>query len=358
MIYRWITTGDPRTVEDQRNFETAKGVAQKLASVLLKMQQDRDAFLYAMWTGDDETTVAIGEEYRVVLELGAEMFETLLDEIDELPQYEQGKIYGRIIGEILITVAGTFATAGGALAAKGATMKTVAINLKQVALLQRFSSKFDDLIRHYDRLEDWTDGLDNVNDGKAIAQRSFSIILHKKAANEGHWPAFVRFMEGTSDPERRAIVDSQLGFVVNRIMKESYAEAAAVLRRGGTLAEAMQRVPNYTQAKQVLGGRLDVASLEVHHAATNEWMKRMLRTAHPGTYGGWPNGDPRWAGVLNEMPALVMDKAWHRVFNREWFEDIGMPENWTFHTILDAADSDPDVWFVTEAWIRRQLEPQ
>ena len=69
------------------------------------------------------------------------------------------------------------------------------------------------------------------------------------------------------------------------------------------------------------------------------------------------------------------------MFERQWFEDIGMPEEWTFHTILrqriagadmrdndsiletlrlsyrelyDLADTDPDpdVWVVAEAWFR------
>lgn len=50
---RWIKTGDPRTVEDQRRWQTAKGIALKLAQVVEKITLDQQAFIYALHTGDD-----------------------------------------------------------------------------------------------------------------------------------------------------------------------------------------------------------------------------------------------------------------------------------------------------------------
>ena len=103
--------------------------------------------------------------------------------------------------------------------------------------------------------------------------------------------------------------------------------------------------------------------MESHHTATKEWAREL----------GIPEGS------LNSMPALVLDRAWHRQFNNS-----GVPRDYILHNILrnkmrgvngadrddvirrlretyrqfegiDAADPDPDVWLVTEAWLDRNL---
>lgn len=366
MVYRWITTGDPRTVEDQRNFETAKGVALKLANVLFKMQQDRDAFLYAMWTGDDETAVAIGEEYRVALELAAEMLDTLSEDVDALPAYEQGKIYGRIIGEVVVTVAGSFATAGGALAAKGATMASVATRLKQVSFLQRFNGKFDEMIAFYTKVDELVEGVETgVTDGKVIASRIASIIAYRQhKTGEGAWDSFEHFLTATDDPWRKAVVDSHLLFAANIAMRGAYKEAADLIRAGDA-AGGLAKVPTISRVNQLMDGRRRAAGLEAHHAATQQWVKVLK----PGIT----------QSQLDSMPALLLSKYWHQY-------NSNLPRDYVFHTILrermrianprtnaqiieqlrqtyrqfegvDVGEPDPDVWIVTKAWLDSPSQP-
>lgn len=222
------------------------------------------------------------------------------------------------------------------------------------------------------------EGLDDGIDGRAVAERIASIILHvQQAEGKGPWEAFERFLQEMIDPKQRALVDSHLGFAVNRVIQYAYKDAADVLRNGGTFQQAMEHVPTYAEVKQAMGGRLMAGWLETHHTATQEWMKELV----PGIT----------QAELDTMPALVLDKAWHRMFEREWFNDVGMPENWAFHTILrenmrelrkdnqlddedavidalrrsyrefydvSAGDPDPDVWLVTKAWVEEQLGAQ
>lgn len=161
------------------------------------------------------------------------------------------------------------------------------------------------------------------------------------------------------------MVDPHLMFAANFVMREAYKEAADVIRRGGTLAEAMQKVPTIKRIEQVMGGRRQIANLHAHHTAPQYWMRQLV----PGIT----------QSQLDDMPALLLDEAWHQQLNgaemnrnrvshnilgdemrnvrSDDVEDIIRRLRRTyrkFYGILDDADPDPDFWVVTEKWIRSQ----
>jgi len=122
-------------------------------------------------------------------------------------------------------------------------------------------------------------------------------------------------------------------------------------------------VPNYTRIIQKMPGRRELAELEAHHTATLQWAKRLNVPADK----------------LDDMPALLMNKFWHRY-------NSNVPENSVFHKILreemkgvnggNSAQvverlrrtyrrfeglepeglpaTDPDSWIVTKAWLQLQ----
>ncbi|MEM6503830.1 MAG: hypothetical protein AAF711_00030 [Planctomycetota bacterium] len=367
VIYRIATQGTLLTVEDQKRFDTALGVAQTIANVIQKLDADSETAVAAWLTGDDTTLVALGEEYVTAFSFAAELLSEVWDEISLQEPYEVGRIVGRIAGEVVLAVT----TAGIGTALKGATMVGVLNKLKDVKYIQRFSqlmSRLDGLYDYYNSIDELVDGVEGgITEGRVIADKIASLVMEhqRKNPNTPIWESWEYFLTETSDPRRKALLESHLGYASQMVMNRAYKDAADILRAdtSKTWADVQHLVPTWQQIKNRMGGRLQAASLETHHTATKEWMQVLI--------------DGITDAELNQMPGLVLTNAWHRQYNA-----VGMPRDFVFHNILkekmrnvdrsdaddiigrlrltyrdfyglDESAPDPDAWIVTESWIRQ-----
>ncbi|MEM9108896.1 MAG: LamG-like jellyroll fold domain-containing protein [Planctomycetota bacterium] len=149
ILYRVVTQGTTLTVEDQKRLDTALGVAQTIGEVLQKLDTDADAAITAWLAGDDETVAALGEEYATAFSFAAELLGEVWDELtNNGDPYQAGRIAGRIVGEVLLTVA----TAGVGTALKGATMVGVLNKLDNIDYLAPVAAALQRSRLFYQRL--------------------------------------------------------------------------------------------------------------------------------------------------------------------------------------------------------------
>ncbi len=142
VIYRIAVDDVEIYIEDYRAVETAAKttyeVGTKLGEVLWEFVKTRSISMVDALTGDEEAAQELGEDYLIVLEFAAEIFDAIGDEIANMDDYEMGRLVGRVGGEILIEIGVSLATGGTITAArKAATMTKVVSRLKTSSIFQR-----------------------------------------------------------------------------------------------------------------------------------------------------------------------------------------------------------------------------
>jgi hypothetical protein len=156
------------------------------------------------------------------------------------------------------------------------------------------------------------------NRGDGCEQVASMLLNIKKRDPElDDWAAFKRLAERTETPKRRALVDAHLVDAAVASMRSSFKDAAARVDAGASWAQVKHLVPTHKEINQVMGGRRQAALLESHHGATRKWAAQMLKIERPNEFGGFgrasgKNADPRWNAILDEMPAALLDQAFHR----------------------------------------------
>lgn len=128
MAWRFVNDEPLVLQEDQERLTAAWGAVQTIGAVLWQFHQAQADIVIAVLTGDEEEINALGEQYRLVLEIGAEILEAAAEAIAELDydDYETGRLTGRVFGEIVAEVGLAIGTAGVAtVAKKSATMANI-----------------------------------------------------------------------------------------------------------------------------------------------------------------------------------------------------------------------------------------
>lgn len=137
--------------EDQQRLAAAAGVVERVAPIVWELVQDTNAAVEAAITGDDATLNELGDEYAVYAEIAFEIIDELRDELATMSDYEAGRLVGRIIGEIGLTVA----TSGAGVALKSTTIVTVASKMKLTGLVAKYGDEaVNPVIEALDRVPD------------------------------------------------------------------------------------------------------------------------------------------------------------------------------------------------------------
>lgn len=119
--------------EDQQTIAAAAETLEAIALLALQLKEAHIDVLAAILTGDHETLAMMGEDVRIALMYAAELIQSAFDAFGEMSEYEQGRIVGRIVSEVLSDVILTAAGGGVAAAAsKSATVGRVMVKLRNV----------------------------------------------------------------------------------------------------------------------------------------------------------------------------------------------------------------------------------
>ncbi len=84
----------------------------------------------------------------------------------------------------------------------------------------------------------------------------------------------------------------------------------AELARQGNVDAALDLVPKHSRIDEIMTGRRTKASIDSHHTATKEWAEELLRNTGRPEYQNLTRA--QWDEVLDDMPAYLMDLAFHR----------------------------------------------
>lgn len=121
----------------------------------MNRQAQQDVF-YAVLAGDQEQLNALWEQYQLALEFGAELLEAAGEALDNMDDYEVGRVTGRIAGEIMLEIALAVTTGGaGNVATKSTTMTNVINkldNLPNTTIPPAVKAKFGELVQHYSKM--------------------------------------------------------------------------------------------------------------------------------------------------------------------------------------------------------------
>jgi hypothetical protein len=100
---RWLS-GDEFQSERQQFFEGFENL-KTIGRVIEKVSQGEAATIDALLSGDEQEINTLSGSTKVAMEMSVELFAQLMLEIDDLPDYDKGKIVGRAIFEIAAVVA-------------------------------------------------------------------------------------------------------------------------------------------------------------------------------------------------------------------------------------------------------------
>ncbi len=132
------------TLEDEQTIGVVMDSAEVIAQFANLILQDQQDFMDALMTGDVEDLNRLGEKYSLVLEYSAEILQVLVEEMQNLDDYQKGRITGRVVAEVAITLA----TGGAGQAAKAGTIAGAVQKLRQSVYIKRFPgivTKLDDM---------------------------------------------------------------------------------------------------------------------------------------------------------------------------------------------------------------------
>ena len=130
-VYRYFTTGSSVIVEDQIRAYEAWDTAEAIAGFIQKIFQDQQDYTLAVLTGNDAEINRLGEEYSKAFEYSLEIIQAIRDEVLNMDAYDGGRIVGRVIGEMIVTLA----SVGIGSALKSTSIAQVITKLKGVSYI-------------------------------------------------------------------------------------------------------------------------------------------------------------------------------------------------------------------------------
>lgn len=141
--------------DDQRRLRAAWAGAQQAADIMRLLGEGGVDFFTAVMTGDVAELYALSNDYAWVLEIGAELFAAVKAEIaglEDLDDYEQGRIVGRVTSEVTVELLTLLWTGGTAQAAKAATVAQVLQKLRAVRYMDRLVNVIDFAVEKYNEI--------------------------------------------------------------------------------------------------------------------------------------------------------------------------------------------------------------
>jgi hypothetical protein len=336
ITYRWITTGTPFTTSEQKAFSFGWQALQQMWTIVDKIVHDEQDAVQAVLDGDVEELKLFGEKYLRAVQYSVEILQTVAKAADDaflnLDEYDLGRLYGRVVGEVLVALG----TAGAGTLLKS----TVAINaiakLKTVAYI----SKFPGLVT---ALEGCASLLLVVRTGAKGSRILEELLLIEEKVRKALGAGATEFEILEAVIQRTAAkaskYDAALSLFTSGKMRRMYELAAG----------DATKVPKVSELLELMAGRLNGAGLQTHHTVPIQWAKKLL----PGIT----------QAELDEMPGILLSQVDHGTFGSgtggfHQLLQARLPSSTTnTQTILDALESTyndfgtPEVWTAAKAWL-------
>lgn len=353
IIWRLQQGGEIILEEDEQRIMATAEFTVTLGTLAWDLHQGSEALVYAILAGDAEPLNALSEDQRKAFEVVIEMFDAVKEAALDMDEHDLGRIYGRIVSEVALTVG----TAGTGVALKSATGVTVINKLMSLPVIPAaVKTTLANKLPHYEAL-----ALALGKEGENVASilRRLEDIEDVRGIEK-----LQRMLDVTNTEGARKAVDGSMRPVMSGIMKEAYTDAVQ-------LAD----VPTVAQLKSLKNSaayspRLKNKDLAVHHTVPKYLLRRILELMHPN----WT--ESQYIAAMNQlqdtMPGMLLHKKDHVGVDAEGLESFhrhlskhippgaqhGVDDIQTIFDALHQSYTDwdqPEVWQWSFQWLTQEV---
>lgn len=327
ITYRLVRGEDAILIEDQRRLDAAAGVIEELGRFIVPLATGEALLIHrALVLGDADAMNQLGDQFRVAIQLTAEIYEAVEQHFVEMNDFDRGRLSGRITGEVVVMCV----SQGASVITRATIIPRVVQRLSQIPAFQRHPSFIQGALAAWAaRSQTGAQGLSRT--GQQIQE----VLLQAGIRNLDH-PAerlrdVLRVLEDMNGGKFGA---DEVAHLFHRSMDEMYDLAT---RNGIDTSQAR----SVASLRYATAGWREINDVEVHHPVPIEWFEELFFRR----FGQLPP-----TATTNSMPGLILPRTWH---NR----GVGMNDRATFHDILDPRIRQlPDFPNPTTGDLLRELE--
>lgn len=292
--------------EDQRRLDAAAGVIEDLARFIAPLAAGEASLIHrALVLGDEDAMNQLGDQFRIAIQLTAEIYEAVEQHFVEMNDFDRGRLCGRITGEVAVMCV----SQGASVITRATIIPQLVQRLSQIPAFQRHPSFINGALAAWAlRAQRGPQHLGRVG-------QQIHAIMEQAGAD----------LPGDPIDRARYVMDSLEVMNGGRIAADEVAhlllhstnEMYALATQNGIDTSLVRSVASLRNAT---AGWRRINDIEIHHPIPQQWFKVLFeeRFGHPPTQI-----------QIDSMPGLILPRTWH---NR----GVGTNGRPTFHDILSS----------------------
>jgi len=292
--------------EDQRRLDAAAGVIEDLARFIVPLAAGEASLIHrALVLGDEEAMNQLGDQFRVAIQLTAEIYEAVEQHFVEMNDFDRGRLCGRITGEVAVMCV----SQGASVITRATIIPQLVQRLSQIPAFQRHPAFINGALVHWAlRAQRGPQHMGRVG------QQIHAIVEQAGVDLPGHPIDRARYvMDSLEVMNGGRIAADEVAHLLLHSTNEMYALAT----QNGIDTSLVRSVASLRYATD---GWRAINDIEIHHPIPQKWFKVLFeeRFGHPPTQI-----------QIDSMPGLILPRTWH---NR----GVGTNGRPTFHDILSS----------------------